>query len=305
MSHASNTKPVSKEHSLPFFIGIISVLAIIATAIYYTVPPAKPHTQAPGKVLISKLGITTTPPAMRASPGGATPVTMKNVGEAPLTPVADLFSFRLCALMANSKNGFRAGLIDKRSGETTMLSIGEATYDGWEFVSADYRNETATFTKDSQTCTAKLESGPSPLASAPPQRSPALEQEMLATQSHLANKEFTITPTTLHLDSGEVSISPAPSSKRVALVQTGGKTYSIPSEIVHTMLGASFMTDEQKAAAILSFPALAEVAPGEDPLANSQNATSNMEQSLIPPTNAPPFEELAAITQQWMKTESH
>ena len=127
---------------------------------------------------------------------------------------------------------------------------------------------------------------------------------MLATQSHLANKEFTITPTTLHLDSGDVSISPALNSKRVALVQTGSKTYSIPSEIVHTMLGASFMTDEQKAAAILSFPALAEVAPGEDPLANSQNATSNMEQSLIPPTNVPPFEELAAITQQWMKTES-
>jgi hypothetical protein len=220
-------------------------------------------------------------------------------------------AFRLCALTANSITGVRAGLVDKSTGHTVILSMGQVTQDGWKFVSADYRNDTATFQKGENTYTAKLESGPDGSSSIT-DNSPLFHNSAAVRQEELAKvlipkvpKAVIITNFSLRTTLGDVSISPAPSSKLVALIQAGNKTFSIPSEVVQTMLQNSVMSDEQKVSALLSFPTLAEVAPGEDPLTSSQNATSNLVQALTPPTNTPSMEEFAIITQSWSRAMNH
>lgn len=213
------------------------------------------------------------------------------------TPVGDAPAFRLSAM---TKRGERisVGIVDRKTGHGRMLRPGESSADGWRLVSVQFDEETAVFEKDGREYTAPMERGEANLFAADlPDGSSAPDGAVVsvppATPRRATEPQAAFSNRVYEVEGLEpVAVNAVPGNLNILEIKTGGETFAMRREIVENILQVERLSTEDKMWMLISFPGLVEVQPGEDPTALTEQSEEEMAKILVPPTNAPPLEDL-------------
>lgn len=216
--------------------------------------------------------------------------------EPVVEPTTSQLEFRISAIVGNGTN-VAIGVINRATKVSHMLRPGGLTPEGLRLVTVDFDRKEATFVREDRAYVARLEADASliavggvapnrntltfgPYQSSPPRGLPNVPAY---------NREAPFSNVVLRTDDGqtELAISAVKNDLDFVLLQSAGKSYAMSRREVEGLLSAPMIPDEDKIKALLSFPLLAEVQPGEEPRQAAERQAKNQPELPPPPTTTP------------------
>ena len=203
------------------------------------------------------------------------------------------------------------GIVDKQTGQTGSLRIGDKTADGWRLVSVNFDEETATFDKEGRAYVARLEQGDSPqVPPSPPNVAPPAQQTAAASAPLVAGTEedepdlsLPFSNRTFRVESGEeYSLKGVDRSPEVVEVRTSQERFALRRTIAESILRLDNMTPDDRLWMMVSYPGLIPLNPGEDAVELSAEAEQQLAEIINnPPTNTPSLEELNRLKENFVE----
>jgi hypothetical protein len=209
--------------------------------------------------------------------------------------------FRISAIVEVGTNK-AIGVINRATKTSSILRVGGSTSDGLRLVGVDYDRNEATFVRGDQVFVARLEADASLVrvgAVAAFGNQVAIGPYRTGLQAPGGGpapyrREIPFRNVVLKAQDGnvELAISAISNDLDFVTLKTGGRNYVMSRQEVEGLLNAPGIEDNDKIKAMLSYPLLAEIKPGEEPREAAERQAKSLPDLPPPPAGGPDASDL-------------